>query len=228
MNATFSLIVVLTAVMATILAVPALALALALAVSRGKPYTAREFSEAMERICDGVEDLWRVQDGAMFAGWEAPARARENDAVRLLCSRMLEDMRRNTVYILERAEPCCPDVLRHGRRWPIDQEDQERAEINHNVIGHDAPERLAAGIVRRGTRLVFILRLRQAQLRLPFRRDNDALCALTAEAAEQYAGLWSEVVRFIEVRFPERLSRPAEAGLDSSMAGSCRRSAPRR
>lgn len=164
-------------------------LAAGIAEWRRGPYTREDFTEAMERICDGVEELWRVQDEAMFdrttqAGWEAPAR--QNDAVRRLCQGMLRDMLRNTVYILNRAEPCCGEVRRR----------LERAEIN----------RRAAEVVRQGTRLVF--RLRWAQWRLALQPDTSAICALTLKAAGKYACLWSEVVRFLEAKF-------ASAGAES-------------
>ncbi len=181
----FSLIVDLTVATGTILVM----LAASIAEWRRKPYTHRDFSEAMERICAGVEELWRVQDEAMFdrktqAGWEAPAR--QNDAARRLCQGLLHDMLSNTVYILERAEPCCGEVRRRLKS----------AEINRHT----------AEVVRQGTRLVF--RLRWAQLRLSLQPDSPAVCVLTLKAAEKYACLWSEVVRFIEARF-------ASAGAES-------------
>ncbi len=153
---------------------------------RRKPYTHHDFAEAMDRICDGVDELWRAQDEALFCGLEA-ARESDNEALRSRCNAMLKDMLRNTCFILERAEPCC---LR-GKRREI-----ERVEIN----------RRAAEVVRKGTRLVF--RLRWAQLRLALQPDSPAIYALTLKAAGKYACLWSEVVRFLEAKF-------ASAGAES-------------
>ncbi len=154
---------------------------------RRRPYTYCDFAEAMERICAGVEELWRLQDEALFCGAEVGAG--DGRSLRSQCEAMLKDMLRNTCFILNRAEPCC-----RGERRRL-----ETAEIN----------RRAAEVVRQGTSLVF--HLRWAQIRLAFRRDNDALCALAAEAAENYACLWTAVVGFLEAKFPERREQLALA-----------------
>ncbi len=167
---------------------------------RRTPYGPQEFSAAMERICDGVEELWRAQDEAMFPGSKPFA---DEEDLRRLCNGMLRDMLNNTCYILERAEPCSPDVLGHG---PAAKRRLATAEIN----------RRAAEVVRQGTRLIF--RLRRAQIRLAFLGDSESVCALAAEVAEQYACLWSEVVGLIEVR----VSSPACAERLNTTTASCR------
>ncbi len=167
---------------------------------RRTPYGGQEFCEAMERICDAVEELWRAQDEAMLPGCRSFADAED---LQRLCKSMLRDMLRNTCYILERAEPCSRDVLRHG---PAAQRRLATAEIN----------RRAAEVVRQGTRLIF--RLRRAQIRLAFLGDSESVCALAAEMAEQYARLGSEVVGLIVVR----VSSPGYAGRLNTTAASCR------
>ncbi len=182
---TFTLIFDLAVATGTILVM----LAAGLTEWRRRPYTHCDFAQAMERICDGVEELWRLQDEALFGTPQAALNC-DGRSLRLRCTGLLQDMLRNTFFILNRAEPCCrSDAWRRI----------EQAEIN----------RRAAEVVRQGTSLVF--RLRWAQIRLAFRRDNDALCALAAEAAENYACLWTAVVRFLEAKFPERSEQLALA-----------------
>lgn len=168
---------------------------------RRKPYTRQDFSQAMERICRGVEELWRVQDEVLFSGWEAVAGANQaREHLRRLCRRMLRDMLRNTCYILERTEPCLPDVRRRGPR--IEGREARTAETN----------RRAAEVVRQGTRLVF--RLRWAQVRAALGAGTETVFALTAEMAEAYAVMWSELVSFLEAKVPERW--PSHACRESS------------
>jgi hypothetical protein len=96
-------------------------------------------------------------------------------------------MLRNTVYILDRAEPCCGESNR------------------------------AAEVVRQGTRLIF--RLRWAQMVMLVHRDNETLCAITAETAERYAGLWSEVVGWVEAKFLQRRERPHDRSCRQRLGG---------
>ncbi len=149
---------------------------------RRRPYTHCDFARAMERICAGVEELWRLQDEAWFGA--------HDESLRPQCIGLLKDMLRNTFFILNRAEPCCrSDAWRR-----LEQEEMNRR---------------AAEVVRQGTHLVF--RLRWTLLRLAFRRDDETVCALTAEMAEKYACLWTAVVGFLEAKFPEHREQLALA-----------------
>lgn len=135
---TFALVVDLVVATGTIL----LMLAAGIVEGRRKRYTHENFSQAMDRICEGVEELGRWQDHVGFAGPERCARYEGGLSLLPLCKSMLNDMLQNTVYILERTESCRPDVFGHGR--PVEMKD-----------GHASAE---AEVVRQGTRLIFRLR----------------------------------------------------------------------
>jgi hypothetical protein len=158
-------------------------LAAAVLWRRQQPYTHREFAEAMERICNGVAELWAIRDEATCWGLD-PVSPDEQTRVCNLCRSILQDMMRNTFFIVNRAFPCC----QHG----------------DNAISGYAVE-----VVSLGDGL--ILRLRWSLLRLAFKPSALKSCRRTLRMAEEYAALWTALIRLLAAKFPEHreaLSEP--------------------
>jgi hypothetical protein len=163
---------------------------------RRRPYTHQDFIADMDRICDGVQELWTVLHDAEAASCDADygpetLAGHDNKALRATCDRVLEDILRNTCFIVERAEPCCRADLRR---------ELERVEIN----------RCAGEVVRQG--LGLILYVRWARLRGAFELDAITSCRRTMKAAEKYAGLWTAVIAFLEAKVPDFAEKVAHAG----------------
>jgi len=151
---------------------------------RQKPYTRKDFSEAMERICEGASKLCSLQDEVLFCR-SAVAGA----ALKAECYSILKDMLQNTCFIVERADACFSSDLSRNAN---DAEIHRRANV----------------VVRRG--LPLILRVRWSLLRLGF-SPAPATCQRTLDAAQDYARLWSAVIGFLEARFPGCRERLAAA-----------------
>jgi hypothetical protein len=165
---------------------------------RRRPYTHQGFIAAMDRICDGVQELWAVlhedeaETRSCYAGCRPDALAgRDSKALRATCDRVLRDILRSTCYIVDRAEPCCRADLRR---------ELERVEIN----------RCAGEVVRQG--LGLILYVRWARLRLALQPDAVQSCRQTLKAAAKYTCLWMAVVAFLEAKVPDFTEKVAHAG----------------
>jgi hypothetical protein len=142
---------------------------------RQKPYMHREFAAAMDRICNGVAGLWAIWDDATCWGL-GPVSPHEQTRVHNLCRSILQDMLRNTCFIVNRALPCCQQ-------------------------GNDGISGYAAEVVRLGDRL--ILRLRWTLLRMAFNPSALKSCRQTLHMAEEYGRLWMALTTLLAAKFPE-------------------------
>jgi hypothetical protein len=162
---------------------------------RRRPYTHQDFVAAMDPICIGVQELWSVLHEAdarsCYAGCYREAIGPDSKAPRATCDRVLQDILRNTCFIVDRAEPCCRGDLRR---------ELERVEIN----------RCAGEVVRQG--LGLILYVRWAQLRLALQSDTIQSCRQTLKAAQKYTCLWMAVIAFLEAKLPDFAEKVAHAG----------------
>jgi hypothetical protein len=171
-------------------------LAAGVSARRRRPYTHQDFVAAMDRICDGVQELWTVLHEADAASCHAGCRPqaldkRDSKALRTTCERVLQDILRNTCFILNRAEPCSRADLRR---------ELERIEIN----------RCAGEVVRQG--LGLILYLRWARLWVAFQPDTIPSCRQTLKAVAKFTCLWTAVIAFLEAKVPGFAERVADAG----------------
>lgn len=145
------------------------------------------FSATMERICEGVKKLWAIEGESRFGTLQAISRDDQAE-MRALCRRLIGDMLRNACYIANRAFPSLPSS---GGETGGEHEDREgESEILASPFH----------VSKLADRL--ILRLRWLRLRMVFRPAGLEGCRKTLAAAQQYAELWSAVVRLLEDRVP--------------------------